>query len=396
MNKKLFILICSNFFAITSNVYAYNKEQNKAPEIEVKSMNTSEILKIDNFKGKFIILDFWATWCEPCLKAMSHLSEIQKKYNDKIKVISISDESEDVIKKFLEKNKFGFSIVHDINKRTNKLYPHNSLPFIVVITPTKEILGTYFPEQLSMKNIDKIVSGNTKEIENNYLTSNNDIFNDKELISYSYLSKGAKNSYSDMSFEVEQKTHTPYELSILNMNLLSIYKNLYFKFSDNQIINEIKNKEYSNDKLYSFKVRVSKKEVENDFESFFSTTAKYLDLNSGLHSQIIKKKIKVKIMKLKEQNSLIKNNSKTNNIKSFISLLKKSYKGENIPMNFLVKELNTISEIYIKNETNFTDKFNIDFEWRFNDFESLEIALKNKGIYFDDAELEIEHLVISG
>ena len=45
--------------------------------------------KINTFKEKIIIIDFWATWCPPCIKEIPHFIELQKKYND-VQVIGIS------------------------------------------------------------------------------------------------------------------------------------------------------------------------------------------------------------------------------------------------------------------------------------------------------------------
>ena len=57
-----------------------------------------------NFDNKVVVLEFWATWCGPCIAAMPHIAEIQKKYEDKnVQVISISDEDLDTVEDFLER-----------------------------------------------------------------------------------------------------------------------------------------------------------------------------------------------------------------------------------------------------------------------------------------------------
>ena len=60
-----------------------------APEFQYSKWLKGEPLK--SFKGeKLYILEFWATWCGPCKAAMPHLSEIQKKYENKIRVIGVN------------------------------------------------------------------------------------------------------------------------------------------------------------------------------------------------------------------------------------------------------------------------------------------------------------------
>lgn len=82
-----------------------------APAIDVEhwvSDGKGQFGKVTEFeKGKVYIVEFWATWCGPCIASMPHLAETQKKYSDKgVQIISISDEDIETVNKFLER-KFG-------------------------------------------------------------------------------------------------------------------------------------------------------------------------------------------------------------------------------------------------------------------------------------------------
>lgn len=79
----------------------------KAPSIEVEEWLTDKPPITDFEKGKVYVVEFWATWCGPCVASIPHLKELQERHEKEVTVISISDESREKIEDFLEREHGG-------------------------------------------------------------------------------------------------------------------------------------------------------------------------------------------------------------------------------------------------------------------------------------------------
>jgi thiol-disulfide isomerase/thioredoxin len=131
-------------------------EGNQIPNGNLKSVNES-IIKVESFNGKLLIIDFWATWCSPCLTEAPIFKEIAEKYKDSnAEFISISIDQEFTNWKsyILENNWTGknywygmqedepfFSLLYSKHKSDDKEMVLIGLPKYVIISPSGKILS---------------------------------------------------------------------------------------------------------------------------------------------------------------------------------------------------------------------------------------------------------------
>ncbi len=84
-----------------------------APDWQLKNLDGKEV-KLSDFKGKVVILNFWATWCPPCRREIPSFVWLQKQYGDKGLVIvgvSLDEKGPGVVKPFAAKMGINYPIV---------------------------------------------------------------------------------------------------------------------------------------------------------------------------------------------------------------------------------------------------------------------------------------------
>jgi len=91
-------------------------------------------VELSQFRGKPVVLNFWATWCPPCVEEVPSLVALQKEMGDKIVILAVStDEDEDGYNKFVAKHMPGVLTVRDGKHQVNSLYGSYAFPETYVI-----------------------------------------------------------------------------------------------------------------------------------------------------------------------------------------------------------------------------------------------------------------------
>jgi peroxiredoxin len=109
--------------------------ENYAPDFSFTS-SEGEYIALDDLRGKVVLLDFWGTWCPPCVESVPELRNLHKKYSKEPSFVLIgisSDSDDEVWREFTAKNKMIWPQYRDKDRRIQRAFGVRAFPTYVVI-----------------------------------------------------------------------------------------------------------------------------------------------------------------------------------------------------------------------------------------------------------------------
>ena len=102
--------------------------------------NSGELFDFNKAKGKVILINFWATWCPPCIAEMPSLEELYSAYKDKeIVFLFVSNEAQGVVSNFIDKNTYSFPVYSPISSNP-KVFNVSAIPRTFLIDKSGNIV----------------------------------------------------------------------------------------------------------------------------------------------------------------------------------------------------------------------------------------------------------------
>jgi thiol-disulfide isomerase/thioredoxin len=137
----------------------------RPPALDFKSYGSDKVIDWASLSGRVVVIEFWATWCPPCIKNIPHINALAREFRDECDVvISVTYESEGIVEKFLRNHPLQTVIGLDNDFAMFKSYRAWGIPMTVIVNRKGTIACVIHPDRLSDSLIREVLNGNVPRV----------------------------------------------------------------------------------------------------------------------------------------------------------------------------------------------------------------------------------------
>lgn len=359
-----------------------------SPDLVVKHV------ALQNFAGKFIILDFWATWCGPCISSMPRLEKAQKKYPDQLQVIGVTHESVKRIRAFVRNRPVSFMLAVDTASALRTYFEYRTIPHLVIIDPSGTIKAITHSEEVTETVIDNLMRG--QEVS---LTLKKDKVDfDFEKDDYFHADAGTRESFNIQATfpgagtmsKAGKGVFEKRRISMINFTIDGLYRMAY-QVSYYRTVPEVDKKlfEYKNPKN-KYCVDVI---VPEAGDGLYTYMQQQLPRHFDIRARWDKKKMPVAVLKRTQAPLKLEVSSEQSD---YFGASGNHFSGNGVTISSLADFLEDfgIAGMPVIDETNVSGRYNIQLEWQPEKKGHLEEVLRSAGFELVKEEREIDVLVL--
>lgn len=370
---------------------------------------------LSDFKDQLVILDFWATWCAPCVESLPKYQELQKKFKNKIQFLLVSPPSDKNAIQFLKSK--NIELPSFVKKELDDYFPHNSVPHEVWIMNGIVVAITH-SIYVTAENIQKMLSGEKISLPEKKANFGYDIFkpllldgnggSSKDLLYHSVIAGYLDGIIGEGAMVYDSNM---YKIRSLNSNVSQLYKRSVLQYDnsfwyDNRILIEAKEKQKFIEKdpdyypsirsdFYSYELILPSKEKEKAGRYMMEDLNRYFGSVYNIKGAIEKRKVLCWVLR-KDNSDLITHAKSKGGTPKIID--KEGYQiWENQPFDEFFSTLAYVNRKQPQpfvNKTNLKENIDIIFPLNLKDVPAFQTYLIKYGLTLTQEECDIDMLVI--
>lgn len=352
-------------------------------------------LALSELRGKVVILEFWATYCAPCIPYIKHFEKLQSQFGDAIKVIEISEENRDKVDAFIQKRGYkNVSFAMDWKRKLNDMFYHHFIPHTVVIDQDGVILAFTSPDEINQEIISKLLNREPVTFtmkheyqEASYTSSTDTVQNYEQPI----IVNKPKNQTYKIEFSNYKEGYAPEfikesssEYKFVNCPLSLIYQILYDQKTSRVILDVNEPAKYSFENQNSYCLDLS-------VPDFIGKSIQEVALQQLEGLFPLKSKIEIRNRKVF---SLLKSDLQgaMNSIDS-TGIIQKGLTIKDL-MNYMESNPQLVNNLPVINQSGLPDNTILDLDWFQNYPDTVENKLRTLGLHGEVRMRDIPCLVL--
>jgi len=141
-----------------------------------------DVFDLAAFRGRVVVLDFWATWCSPCVASIPHLNDLVGRFAGKgVAFVAVTDDEEDRLTRFLKDKPIKGTVIRDREGELFKRFGVVGRPHTVVIGPSGDIAAITLPESVTEQALNVFLASGTANFEAKEIKAENVDWDNEEI-----------------------------------------------------------------------------------------------------------------------------------------------------------------------------------------------------------------------
>jgi uncharacterized protein (TIGR03435 family) len=307
MKKIALLLLLLTTIGASAQNYML-KPGDRFPDLVIRPIINAPVKEVFLNKAttlpKLTILNFWGTWCSPCIPEMDALAKLQQTYADKIQVIAVSDESTERLRKYVIKKPSAIWLASDTSSLLYEMFNLANVGQCAVINQQHKIVALLNTDSVNAKTIDRLLKGEkvpySGKVTDQLSKTEKDPFGIDTLQQSSFSIRTYMKGQQSMGQVPTRGIFAGRRVSYFNINLTTLYRTAYDIHTMKQMDIQFDKKLYDdfNDKsqLYCFDLLVKPQQKD----SLYLIMQKKLQENLPVKARTEQRDMDVYILKVKE------------------------------------------------------------------------------------------------
>jgi len=338
-------------------------------------------------QNKPLLIDFWASWCAPCIPTLHKMEKWQIEFEGQINFISVSADSKENLQRFLQNSPLSIPVVWDTNHR--KIFPYRFVPHVVLIDARGIVRAMGSPKKLNSEILQNLIDGQDLEIpeEEKPAKSDNHLMETYQEDAFQYRLSSEQKDWSFKNDIKRDEKGKPLALDFRNVSLYRLLADVYQLSSVARIYSEV---DVAANRKYCFRLEQDPQYPLDLLEHAQAILNSHLEYEANWQSVTLDSVCVLEVLDSTKLPSASKEEE------PYFEYRGPYYLGKKVTTYDLIKYLENEVQLPVKDKALLDYPFDMELNWSYGDGKTLNRELAKYGlqIKWSDQQEELKLLVL--